>query len=162
MGSLTFDRDKLHEQLSLHEAVRPNLYDDVTGKPPLLAKFDASGTNLVLTHGKLSGGVGHNFTDVPLTHDQMQEILDDDIDDKVTLLLQQWPWLPNLSEARQRAVIDMAFNLGVHGLARDLPDVLWELERGCFECAAKRLEASHYYAEVKTRGVDLAAQLRNG
>lgn len=139
---LSFNRTDLHQQLTKHEGLRRFLYTD--------------------TSGHITGGVGHNFTDCGLTLKQIELILDDDIDTVIAQLAVKAPWLPTLSPNRQLAVIDLAFNLGVTGLLRDLPDVLYELSRGCWECAARRLELSHYAAQVKTRAVDLAAQIRQG
>jgi len=136
-----FNRDALHQQLVTHEGLRLRPYQD--------------------TQSVWTLGVGHNLS-VPISHDAALRILDDDINEILRQLAVTVPFLSKLNDGRQRAVIDLAFQYGVFGMKMHFADVLYELERACWECAAKRLEQSPYAQIYHTRAADIIALIRQG
>jgi lysozyme len=72
-----------------------------------------------------------------------------------------WPALDRLDPARQRAVLNMAYNLGVPTLLR-FTDTLRALEAGRWEDAARHALDSRWARQVGQRANRLAAVLRAG
>ena len=99
----------LVQQLKRHEAVRAKLYDDATGRSLTL------GERLL---GKLTGGVGRNFSDRPLSPDEIDYLLTNDIKQATHDAKVFFPPFDTLSDIRQRVLIDMAFNLGLTRLSK--------------------------------------------
>src|SRR5690349_9640120 len=65
------------------------------------------------TAGKTSIGVGRNLTDKGISHAEAMTLLDNDIAEVVTGLNAHIPWWTRLDDARQAAVANMCFNLGI-------------------------------------------------
>lgn len=135
------ERDALRQQLIAHEGVRFFPYTD--------------------TAGKLTIGVGRNLTDVGISPQEANTLLDNDINGAVAGLNRRWPWFPTLDPMRQRVLIDMAFNLGITGLA-GFPKMLAAVEAGAYDEAADEMLDSTWAKQVGTRAVKLAAMMRTG
>lgn len=89
--------DPLEAQLVDHEGLRLHPYTD--------------------TVGKLTIGVGRNLTDVGISTDEAYYLLDNDIAKVKSQLDTELPWWRGLDLARQRAIVDLGFNMGVQALA---------------------------------------------
>jgi lysozyme len=68
------------------------------------------------TVGKLTIGVGRNLDDVGLSDEEIDHLLANDVSRVKAELDQFLPWWRDLDAVRQRALINMCFNLGIHGL----------------------------------------------
>lgn len=134
------DTAKLKEQLIKHEGLRLKPYVD--------------------TVGKITVGVGHNLTDLGLTATQVMSILDDDIKVATKLLDTELSWWISLDDVRQRALVDLAFNLGYKLLG--FKDTLIALRVNQWNNAADNLLKSVYAKQVGKRAVDLAYMIRTG
>ena len=66
--------------------------------------------------GKLTIGVGHNLDDVPISYAAAMQILEDDILQAMGQLNGRIPWWVSLNETRQRALMNLCFQLGINGL----------------------------------------------
>ena len=66
-----------------------------------------------------------------------------------------------LNQARQGALLDMAYEVGVEGLL-GFRHMLDALERGDWAAASKAALASLWATEVPMRAIVIAAALRNG
>ena len=62
--------------------------------------------------GKNTIGVGRNVDDRGITEDESDYLLGNDIDLCVDELENNFTWYKNLSDARQRVLVNMCFNLG--------------------------------------------------
>ena len=62
--------------------------------------------------GKNTIGVGRNVDDRGITEDESDYLLGNDIDLCVDELENNFTWYKNLSDARQRVLVIMCFNLG--------------------------------------------------
>ena len=68
--------------------------------------------------GYLTIGVGHLIDkrkDGQISQEASRFILSEDIDDRIKRLNEELPWFSSLSEVRQRAFLNMSFQLGVAG-----------------------------------------------
>jgi len=66
-----------------------------------------------------------------------------------------------LDDNRKRAVADMAYNLGGSRLSKFV-SFKREMQAGNYDQAARQIENTPYYQQVKTRGPKIASQIRNG
>lgn len=74
-------------------------------------------------------------------------------------LLYHWPWLSTQPDDVQRALINMAYNLGIDGLA-EFKLMLGALERGDRETAAANALDSAWHRQVGQRAERIAALIR--
>jgi lysozyme len=111
------------------------------------------------TVGKITIGVGRNLTDVGLSPDEIDLLLDNDIA-RAFALASSFPWFTGLDEVRQRVVINLCFNLG--GRFRGFHHTTAALARRDYDAAATQLQNSKWYRQVGQRGPRLVAMLRNG
>jgi lysozyme len=109
------------------------------------------------TTGHLTIGVGHNLTDKGISLAVAEAILDEDVDE-VLLALLNLPWFVALSDVRQQAVANMAFNLGVSGLLQ-FTRMVAALERGDYIAAASEMLASLWARQVGARADRLAVMM---
>lgn len=111
------------------------------------------------TVGKLTIGVGRNLDDVGITESEARTLLENDISTVCRELDRALPWWRDLSEPRQRALADMAFNLGTPRLL-GFKRMIAALERKDYEEAANEMLLSQWADQVKSRAVRLAAAMR--
>ncbi len=131
----------LREQLNRHEGLRLKPYKD--------------------TAGVLTIGYGRNL-EQGISEHEARMLLANDIyrahDDARKFASASWN---QMNDARKAVIINMAFNLGYARLSKF---VLFRaaLAVGNWEAAARRMESSLWYKQVKNRAVELTAQMRTG
>lgn len=135
------DRAALRAQLIRHEGLRLTVY-----RCPA---------------GKLTIGVGRNLEGRGITEAEALMLLDNDIDLCVRGLTSQYAWFPDLDPVRQRAMVDLAFNLGLAGLAA-FKSTLAAMGRGDYDAAGDHLKRSLWYRQVQSRGPRIVAMIRTG
>ena len=113
------------------------------------------------TVGKLTIGVGRNLTDVGLSDDEIAYLLTNDIQSIIGELRRTFVWYSALVPARQDALADMGFNLGLTKLKKFIL-FLAAMERGSYEEAANEMIASMWAKQVGDRAYELAAMIRMG
>lgn len=146
------NKDLLITELIRDEGVRLNAYDDATGLPI------RPGSTV---KGHLTIGIGRSLDVRGVTPEEAQYLLSNDIDAFTLGLQQRYVWFNNLDDTRQRVLVNMAFNLGLAGIAK-FPEMLEYVADGRYGLAASAMETSLWYREVGTRAVRLAAMMRNG
>lgn len=99
------------------------------------------------TVGKLTIGVGRNLTDVGITAAEAMTLLDHDIDACLTDL-RSFGWFNALDAVRQRALINLRFNLGAAKL-RAFRNMLDAFEQRDYPRAAKELLLSAWADQVQ-------------
>ena len=129
---------------------KPCLYDDKTGKPIV------PGYKLV---GHPTAGYGFALDVSPLTQDESLPILTSRATAMDAQLQTDLPWIKKLPEPLQRALADMAYNLGDHGL-EEFTAFLGFMEAGQYGPAADNLKQTPWYGEVGSRGVRIVAVIR--
>lgn len=102
-----YNRVALKAELRRDEALRRKLYNDRDGKEHQSAV------------GKLTVGVGWNIEDKGLPEDVIETLLDrgiDEAEETLDRIEHRWRLLSVRDQARARALLNMAFNLGEHRL----------------------------------------------
>ena len=111
--------------------------------------------------GVLTIGIGRNLETRGLTAEEARDLCRHDLRDTWAGLLARWPWMAGLDEPRRVVVIDMAFNLGIAGLA-NFVKFLAALKTGEYAHAADEMLASRWAGQVGQRAARLAALMRTG
>jgi len=111
--------------------------------------------------GKLTIGVGRNLTDNGISDLEADTMLLNDIFDVVNYADMAIPWYRNLSEVRQRAIINMGFNLGVNKLM-DFRKMCKALRDKDYELAAEEALDSKWAKQVGKRAERIAEMFRKG
>lgn len=113
------------------------------------------------TVGKTTIGVGRNLTDVGLSDDEIDLLLSNDINKAFAGLVQALPYVLNLSEVRQRALTNMAFNLGIKGLL-GFVTTLNHIQNGRYQEASESMINSKWASQVGARAKRLALMIKEG
>lgn len=132
-------KSKLVEQLTLHEGLRLKPYR--------------------CTAGKLTIGIGRNLEDRGITTEEAMYLLQNDINSIWLQLANRLPYFLNLSEVRQRVLIDMAFNLGIEGLLA-FRKTLAHVAAGRYAEAATEMLDSRWADQVGERSRRLSRMMR--
>tara|TARA_Y100000996_G_scaffold383839_1_gene340122 strand:- start:11165 stop:11593 length:429 start_codon:yes stop_codon:yes gene_type:complete len=128
-------------QIRFHEGVESKVYKDHLGIETI--------------------GVGRNLKDRGLSEDEIDYLLTNDITIIENELDKAFPWWRDLDEVRQRALADLAFNMGIprlHGFVK----MLAGLQRRDYNTAAEELLDSKYAKQVGARSERIAGMIRTG
>lgn len=113
------------------------------------------------TVGKASIGIGRNLDDVGISEDEADYLLINDIFRAMADLDRAMPWWRDLSEARQRALCNMAFNLGLTRL-QGFKKMLAALEAQDWPSAAREALDSKWARQVGDRADRIAEAFAGG
>lgn len=138
---MTFDRERLFDQLIAEEGLRLKPYRDSVGK--------------------LTIGVGRNLDDVGISEDEARLLLGNDIDRTAAEVIAAFPWFAGLDAVRQAVLIDMAFNMGIAGL-KTFANTLAAIEAGRWADAAAGMRGSLWARQVGGRATRLAEAMETG
>lgn len=109
-------------------------------------------------------GVGHLIDERKggsLPQAIIDDILDYDIEKHTNALIKKFPWVADLDPIRQAVLINMAFNLGIDGLA-EFTKTLTAVRSGDYESAFMHMLNSKWAIQVGIRATRLATQMRTG
>lgn len=139
-----YDLQKLRQELIRDEGLRLKAYRD--------------------TLGYLTIGVGHLIPSgqsvMSITQGQAMEWLDQDIGTAEWRLTQIYPQWRSLDDVRQRALLNLAFNLG--GKLGKFKRFLKAVEKCDWDQAAIQLQNSLWYKQVKLRGPRIVHAIKTG
>ncbi len=138
---MSYDREQLLVELERDEGLRLKPYTD--------------------TVGKLTIGIGRNLTDVGLRAAEARQLCATDVAEVEVALDRHVPWWRAMSDARQRALLNMGFNLGWPRLAQ-FRLTLGHLEAGRYAEAADECLRSTWARQVGDRAERIAQQFREG
>ena len=135
--------NELIDMLKRHEGVRSHVYLCSAGYETL--------------------GVGRNISEsgLGLTEDEIDFLLINDITRVKQELTDAYFWFPALNEARQDAMIDICFNLGLTRL-RGFVNALEAMSREQFDIAADEFMDSRWSQQVGNRAVEVTEMIRTG
>ncbi|MDD4276911.1 MAG: glycoside hydrolase family protein [Candidatus Cloacimonetes bacterium] len=134
--------ERMKEQLLRHEGLRLKPYR--------------------CTAGKLTIGIGRNLDDCGISQKEAYALLDNDIQNCEQQLLEEIPVIYNaLDEVRQCVLLNMCFNLGIHGLL-GFNNTLAFIAAGDWERAANNMLASKWAKQVGRRAIELSELMRKG
>lgn len=111
--------------------------------------------------GRLSIGAGRNLDDVGVSAAEAELMLANDIARAFADLDRALPWWRGLSAARRRALVNMAFNLGLPKLL-GFAEMLGALRAGEYDRAARAALDSRWARQVGARAERVAAMMREG
>ena len=112
------------------------------------------------TEGHLTIGVGHNL-ERPISARAARVILEDDIADHEAELDKRIPWWRGLTRGRQRALLNMCFNLGWPRLS-EFKEMLLCLQAGSWVMAAGEALDSKWARQVGDRALRIAKLIEEG
>jgi len=138
------DRNRMIALLSQHEGRIGHVYKD--------------------SLGYLTIGVGHLVDERKggkLPEHIIDALLDYDMAEHWTELLEKLPWVQNLDDVRQAVLLDMAFNLGVDGLLK-FKNTLRLVHEADYRAASRNMLDSLWARQVKTRAVRLSRMMETG
>jgi lysozyme len=133
------DIEALKDQLILHEGLKLEPYQ--------------------CTAGKLTIGVGRNIEDIGITEDEARYLLDNDILRVCDELDRNLPWWRDLSDARQRVLVDMVFNLGISRFMQ-FQNTIAAIESGDYDLGAQEMLNSRWADQVGNRAKTLSRMMR--
>lgn len=111
--------------------------------------------------GKLTIGVGRNLDDVGIDAGEAEYLLRNDILRAGLSLSAALPWTDSLDEARRGVLLNMAFNMGIHGLLT-FKNTLSLIQNGHYAAAAVAMLDSKWAAQVGARAHRLSQQMEQG
>jgi len=135
------NKNRFIKQMRFHEGVRNKVYKDHLGIETI--------------------GVGRNLVDRGLSDEEVDYLLSNDIQIVENELDNGLSWWRDLDEVRQRALADLAFNMGLprlHGFVK----MLSALQRRDYHAAADELLDSKYAKQVGERSNRVAEMIRTG
>lgn len=132
------DIEALKDQLILHEGLKLKPYK--------------------CTAGKITIGVGRNIEDIGITEEEARYLLDNDILRVAQELDNALPWWRDLSDVRQRVLLDMAFNIGTPTLMK-FKNTLALIEAEDFEEASLEMLRSRWAEQVGQRAKTLSTAM---
>lgn len=127
-------------------------YDDATGKT-----FQKGDT----LQGFLTIGVGWNLSANGMPLKYRLSLLEDALKETIAALEQAHPVVLTLAPARQIALANMAYNVGVAALG-GFHQMWAAIDRGSFETAAVEMLDSKWAEQVGPRATRLAEMMRSG
>ena len=135
--------NELIEMLKRHEGVRSHVY--------------------LCSAGYETIGVGRNIAEsgLGLTEDEIDFLLINDITRVKQELTDTYFWFPALNDARQDAMVDICFNLGLTRL-RGFVNALEAMSREQFDIAADEFMDSRWSQQVGNRAVEVTEMIRTG
>ena len=133
--------EKLIKQLKKHEGLRLKPYR--------------------CSSGKLTIGIGRNLDDKGISKPEAYMLLANDVHECINQVKKNIHFFDKLNDIRQNVLINMCFNLGIHGLLK-FKKFLAALELGDFEDASIEMLDSRWALQVRTRATELSSQIRTG
>jgi len=134
----------LIEMLRRHEGVRSHAYK--------------------CSEDMITVGVGRNIDEnggLGLSEAEIDYLLENDITRVRQELTDAYFWFPALNEARQDAMIDISFNLGMTRL-RGFVKAIEAMSREQFDIAADEFMDSRWSQQVGNRAVEVTEMIRSG
>lgn len=113
------------------------------------------------TAGKTTIGVGRNLDDVGISEAEADILLQHDIDQCVFELNATFNWYGRQTDARQRVLINMCFNLGLTRLL-GFTNFLKAMEERDYDQAAIEMIDSHWATQVGERAFRLEKMMIEG
>ena len=127
--------EDLKEQLVRHEGLRLTVYDCPAGYKTI--------------------GVGRNLEGKGITEEEALYLLGNDINYFTEQLRDNLGWFDDIPEAKQKVLINMAFNLGVGGLM-NFKNMLSAVQESRWGDAATEMLNSKWANQVGNRAIELS------
>lgn len=112
------------------------------------------------SEGYLTIGVGRNLETVGITSTESTMLFENDLA-RCYQDLMKFRWWTTLSHDQRAALVDMRFNLGPTRF-REFRKMLFALEQGDWDRAAREMLDSKWEQQVKGRAYELAGLMQHG
>ena len=112
------------------------------------------------TSGALTIGIGYNL-DAGMPFDEAVLLMRHRIDKIRRALLERLEWFPKLNEARQAALLSMAYQMGLSGLL-SFKRTLASIAAGDYEQASRKMLDSKWARQTPERAQRTAYMMRYG
>ena len=106
-------------------------------------------------------GIGHNLRDKPVSDRAVYVIFEDDMAEIFPQLDKHVPWWRDLDDARQCAIADMAFQMGIGGLL-GFRNTLALIRAGQYTDAAVAMRESKWHTQTPVRAERIALIMETG
>jgi lysozyme len=147
-------RAALRSDVMQAEGFRQFPYFDCCGKPYRSC--------VCARKGKLTIGYGRNLDDVGLSKLEGEVLLDHDLYTAETQATRAFDWFAALSDLRQRAIVELVFNMGL-ATFRGFRQTILAIKVKQFTAAAANLLDSRWKAQVgEQRSSRIARYLKDG
>lgn len=114
------------------------------------------------TEGKLTIGYGRNLDSSGISKSEAEKMLSNDIDETIDTINNLIPdVMLQLNQARRGVIINMAFNMGTHGLLK-FKRMFAAIEAIDYDEAAIEMLYSKWAIQVGSRADELSEQMRSG
>ena len=113
------------------------------------------------TAGALTLGVGRNLDAKGISEAEARFMLANDIEEVWRAVVSNLPWVTRLSDARQRVICEMGFQLGIGGLL-SFKNTLAAVQAGRYADAAAGMLQSRWARQTPRRVQRLAQMMRQG
>ncbi len=137
---MTF-RAILEDQLKKHEGFRPTIYKDTVGKWTI--------------------GYGRNLSDVGITMDEAETLLENDMEIAIAAAESIFEGFDTLNDTRKAVLANMAFNLGQARLGK-FTKLIKAIHDGDFKEASVQMLDSAWAKQVGNRAINLAKMMSDG
>jgi len=111
--------------------------------------------------GKLTIGIGRCLDDKGISEEEANCLFKNDVNSTSQELFSTFPWMTELNDVRQNVFLNMAFNMGVQGLAK-FKLTLAYVQGGHYEMAAQEMLSSLWAKQVGARAIRLAKEMASG
>ena len=147
-------------ELAADEGDRATLYDDRTGRAPILGRWENK--RFIPTDGKVTVGIGLNLSDVPIPQEFLTLMFRARLEAAHQVAVKLVPAFDRLSLNRRACLINLAYNLGEKGLS-GFKNTLRAINSERWGEAADGLTNSAWASQVQPSRRDrLVQQVRNG
>lgn len=136
------NRDRMVEQLVLHEGLQTDVYIDTEGNETVGVGYNVTARGWDVFEN-LAGREIDNDT---VTEAEALKVLRYDIDRTEAAVRVHFPEYDRLSEVRQRVCVDMAFNMGFKALS--FKQTIAAVKRGDWSTAVRELYKSRWAYQV--------------
>jgi GH24 family phage-related lysozyme (muramidase) len=156
------DKEAFKQLLENHEGRKNTVYIDTEGHPTIGVGFNldrGDAKELISDMGLDYDKVRNGSQD--LSDAQIDKLLDHDMDTAIATSSDAVSNYDDMSEGRQLAVADMAFNLGGDGLA-GFTKAVSAMESSDWETASAEMEDSKWFEQTGTRAEEDVEMMRSG
>lgn len=161
MTAIIYDRIKLRAELKRDEGLKLRVYLDSKRIPSIGVGRNLNAIGIRASETARLGITKASVLAHGITEAQAYVLLDNDIDEAEHALDRDWPWWRKLDGVRQRALINMMFNMGPATM-RQFRNSLTLIQNGRYALAAKNLSVSAWDAQVGARADRLQAMILTG
>lgn len=158
---MTYDRAKLKAELERDEGMRLKVYRCTAGKLTIGVGRNLDDVGILPAEQQALGITVGSCSKAGITKAQAYALLDYDIANCEKALDRHFPWWRKMTDARQRVILNMCFNLGINRL-RGFKNTLRFMETGQYDKAAVNMGKSLWADQVGKRAVRLMAMMHNG